>query len=69
MPGRYRSYAREDDVMKEDLEVSFSGFNNRLRPDQLQPGTLAESKNGRLDLNGEWQVRSKCTLCRRSRNI
>lgn len=57
MPGRYRSYAREDDVMKEDLEVAFSGFNNRLRPDQLQPGTLAESKNGRLDLNGEWQVR------------
>jgi hypothetical protein len=43
--------------MKEDLEVSFSGFNNRLRPDQLQPGTLAESKNGRLDLNGEWQLR------------
>jgi hypothetical protein len=43
--------------MKEDLEVSFKGFNNRVRPDQLQPGVLAESKNGRLDLNGEWQVR------------
>ena len=57
MPGRYRSYGREDDQMKEDLEVAFSGFNNRVRPDQLQPGVLAESKNGRLDLNGEWQVR------------
>lgn len=57
MPGRYRSYGREDDTMKEDLEVGFSGFNNRLRPDQLQPGVLAESLNGRLDLNGEWQVR------------
>jgi len=57
MPGRYRSYGREDDQMKEDLEIGFSGFNNRLRPDQLKPGVLAESKNGRLDLNGEWQVR------------
>ena len=57
MPGRYRSYGREDDQMKEDLEIAFSGFNNRLRPDQLQAGVLAESKNGRLDLNGEWQVR------------
>jgi hypothetical protein len=57
MPGRYRSYGREDDQMKEDLEIGFSGFNNRLRPDQLKPGVLAQSKNGRLDLNGEWQVR------------
>jgi len=57
MPGRYRSYGREDDPMQEDLEVAFSGFNNRVRPDQLKPGVLAESKNGRLDLNGEWQVR------------
>ena len=43
--------------MKEDLEIGFSGFNNRVRPDQLKPGVLAQSKNGRLDLNGEWQVR------------
>lgn len=57
MPGRYRSYGREDDPMQEDLEIAFSGFNNRVRPDQLQKGILAESKNGRLDLNGEWQVR------------
>jgi len=57
MPGRYRSYGREDDPMQEDLETAFSGFNNRVRPDQLQPGVLAESRNGRLDLNGEWQVR------------
>jgi hypothetical protein len=57
VPGRYRSYGREDDQMQEDLETGFSGFNNRVRPDQLQPGVLAESKNGRLDLNGEWQVR------------
>jgi hypothetical protein len=57
VPGRYRSYGREDDQIQEDLEIGFSGFNNRVRPDQLQPGVLAESKNGRLDLNGEWQVR------------
>lgn len=57
MPGRYRSYGREDDRLNEDLESGFIGFNNRLRPDQLQPGVLVESNNGRLDLNGEWQVR------------
>ncbi len=28
-----------------------------LRPDQLQPGTLADSQNGRMGTNGQWQVR------------
>ena len=37
--------------------AGFIGFNNRFRPDQLKQGVLADSQNGRMDLNGEWQVR------------
>ena len=54
---RYDTYSQLDDVMTEDLDRAFSGFNNRLRPDQLQSGILADSKNGRMSLNGEWQTR------------
>jgi len=35
----------------------FKGFNARLRPDQLQPGMLAYSQNGRMDVDGAWQQR------------
>ena len=54
---RYNSYGALDDRMLEDLDSTFIGFNNRLRPDQLQKGILADSKNGRMDRNGEWQTR------------
>jgi hypothetical protein len=54
---RYSSYGNLDDRISEDLDQGFIGFNNRLRPDQLRPGNLAESNNGRMDLNGEWQPR------------
>ncbi len=54
---RYDTYSQLDDVMTEDLDRAFSGFNNRLRPDQLKSGILADSKNGRMSLNGEWQTR------------
>jgi hypothetical protein len=39
------------------LDVGFIGFNNYARPDQLPAGMLANSSNGRLGKNGEWQVR------------
>jgi hypothetical protein len=32
-------------------------MNNRLRPDQLKPTDVAYSSNGRMDLDGAWQVR------------
>jgi len=32
-------------------------INNRLRPDQLKSGEVVESVNGRMDINGAWQVR------------
>ena len=54
---RYDTYTRLDDRVLEDLDVGFVGFNNRLRPDQLPRGLLADSKNGRMNQNGEWQTR------------
>ena len=54
---RYNSYGALDDRMLEDLDTGFRGFNNRLRPDQLDRGVLADSQNGRMDTNGEWQTR------------
>ena len=53
----YRSYAPLDDRILNDGDVAFVGFNNRLRPDQLQSGMLVDSQNIRLDRNGEAQVR------------
>ena len=57
MPGRYREYGRSDDPVVEEMDSGFVGFNSRLRPDQLDQGVLSLSENGRLDVNGEWQVR------------
>lgn len=54
---RYDTYGSEDDRIIEELDTGFTGFNNRLRPDQLSTGVLTESNNGRLGLNGEWQTR------------
>ena len=54
---RYDTYLAGDDRFSEDLDVGFIGINNRLRPDQLQRGILADSQNGRMNQNGEWQTR------------
>lgn len=54
---RYDTYTQFDDRMLEDLDMGYVGFNNRLRPDQLPKGLLADSKNGRMNQNGEWQTR------------
>ena len=53
----YRTYGGLDDRILSDGDVAFVGFNNRLRPDQLQSGMLVDSQNIRLDRNGEAQVR------------
>ena len=58
---RYDTFTELDDVQSEDMDKGFIGFNNRLRPDQLQPGFLMESVNGRMALNGEWQTRKGIT--------
>ncbi|MDB2357988.1 hypothetical protein N9V86_02590 [Opitutales bacterium] len=54
---RYTTYGPNDDPIQEDLDVGFIGFNSYARPDQLPAGMLANSSNGRLSKNGEWQVR------------
>ena len=59
---RYDSYGAVDDRLAEDLDQGFVGFNQKLRPDQLRPGILAESNNGRMDLNGQWQPRKGMEL-------
>ena len=53
----YRTYGGLDDRILSDGDVGFVGFNNRLRPDQLQGGILADAQNMRFDRNGEAQVR------------
>ena len=54
---RYDTYTRFDDRKLEEQDIGFKGFNDRLRPDQIGPGLLQKSENGRLDLNGQWQSR------------
>lgn len=58
----YRTYAGLDDRILKDGDVGFAGFSNRLRPDQLQPGLLADSQNMRFDRNGQAQVRKGIDL-------
>ena len=58
----YRTYAGLDDQILKDGDVGFAGFSNRLRPDQLQPGLLADSQNMRFDRNGQAQVRKGIDL-------
>lgn len=59
---RYSSYGALDNQILEDADVAFFSVNNRLRADQLKPGVLAESINGRMGINGEWQPRKGIDL-------
>ena len=54
---RYSTYGTLDDRVAQNADVGFSGFNNRLRPDQLNAGVLSDAKNLRMDRNGSAQVR------------
>lgn len=54
---RYSGYGANDSKIVDEFDTGYFGFNNRFRPDQLKPGVLSDSRNGRMDLNGEWQVR------------
>ncbi len=59
---RYSTYGSLDDRIAQDGDVGFVGFNNRLRPDQLQSGMLADAQNIRTDRNGQAQVRKGVDL-------
>ena len=54
---RYTRYGANDDPIQDDMDAGFLGFNTYSRPDQLPSGMLANSSNGRIGKNGEWQVR------------
>jgi len=58
----YRTYAGLDDRIAKDGDVGFVGFNNRMRPDQLPAGLLADAQNLRTDRRGEAQVRKGIEL-------
>lgn len=58
----YSVYSSRDDRVAKDGDIGFIGFNNRLRPDQLPQGMLANAQNIRLDRNNEAQVRKGVEL-------
>ena len=59
---RYSSFGQLDDQLIDDADLGFVNMNNRLRPDQLKAGVLADSRNGRMGINGEWQTRKGIDL-------
>jgi hypothetical protein len=54
---RYSSFGRFDNQQVDDGDTVFQRINSRLRPDQLKAGEVAVSQNGRMDVDGAWQVR------------
>ena len=58
---RYSNYGSLDNAMVDEGDVTFSRVNARLRPEQLQPGEIAYSSNGRMDIGGAWQPRKGIT--------
>jgi len=57
---KYRSYGSLDDQPLIDGDTGFIGINQREQPNQLKPGEVVLSKNGRID--GFWQPRKGITL-------
>lgn len=54
---RYSKYGSLDSPLVAEGDRGFFRMNQRLRPDQLQPGELVLSQNGRMGIDGAWQVR------------
>jgi len=54
---RYSSFGGLDTQMVQAGDSFFSTINNRLRPDQLQPGQVAYAQNMRMDVDGAAQPR------------
>ena len=54
---RYRSYGELDDPFQTEGDTFFLRMNARLRPNQLKPGEVTLSKNGRMNKDGTWQTR------------
>lgn len=54
---KYRTFGKLDDQFVTEGDTFFTRMNARLRPNQLQPGEVALSKNGRMNEDGTWQTR------------
>lgn len=54
---RYDSFGARDTQILSAGDTFFNRINARLRPDQLKPGEVAYSQNGRMDLDGAFQPR------------
>ena len=54
---RYSGYGQRDSRHADDGDMSFIRMVTRLNPEQLQPGEVAYSQNGRMDNNRRWEVR------------
>jgi hypothetical protein len=54
---RFSNYGPLDNPLVDEGDRGFARMNARLRPDQLQPGEVAMSQNGRMGIEGMWQVR------------
>lgn len=54
---RYDSFGARDTQILAAGDTFFNRVNARLRPDQLKPGEVAYSQNGRMDLDGAYQPR------------
>ena len=59
---RYDTYGAADDQILEDIDSSFKGFNNRSRPDTLEPGMFTVAENIRFNLNGLAEKRKAVTV-------
>ena len=59
---RYDTYGAADDQILEDLDSSFKGFNNRSRPDLLEPGMFTIAENVRFNLTGLAEKRKAVTV-------
>lgn len=54
---RFSSFGPLDSPIADGGDNSFVRLNNRLRGDQLKPGEVSDSVNGRMDIDGAWQTR------------
>lgn len=54
---RYDTYGTTDDQIVEDIDSNFKGFNNRSRPDSLEPGMFTVALNVRFDTDGRAESR------------
>ena len=53
----YRSYGPLDSRIAVDGDAGFARMNARMRPEQLDPGVVSYSQNGRMGTDGAWQTR------------